>query len=83
LNAYVRVSFSNEDLEGKSLYSLIKLYQSDKSLHEYTQDFNSSYSYSKDDISVKVASYLYIGGLGMAHFELILCQIGRLANAPL
>ena len=63
LTAYVRVSFSNEDLEGKNLYSLIKLDQFDKSLHEYTQEFNSSYSYWKDDISVKVAAYLYIGGL--------------------
>jgi hypothetical protein len=63
LTAYVRVSFSNEDLEGKKVYSLIKLDQSDKSLHEYTQEFNSSYTYWKDDISVKFASYLYIGGL--------------------
>ncbi len=45
------------------MHSLIKLDQSDKSLHEYTQKFNSSYSYWKDDISVKVASYLYIEGL--------------------
>jgi hypothetical protein len=63
LTAYVRVSFSNEDLEGMNLYSLIKLDQFDKSLHEYTQEFNSSYSYWKNDISVKVAAYLYIGGL--------------------
>jgi hypothetical protein len=34
---YVRVGFSNEDLEGKNLYSLIKLGQGDKSLHEYSQ----------------------------------------------
>ncbi len=45
------------------MYSLIKLEQSDKSLREYTHDFYNSYSYWKDDISVKVASYLYIGGL--------------------
>ena len=63
LTAFVRVSFSNEDLEGKNLYSLIKLDQGDKTLHEYTQEFNSSYSYWKDDIAVKVAVYLYIGGL--------------------
>jgi hypothetical protein len=62
LTTYVRVSFSNEDLEGKNLYALIKLDQVDKSLHEYTQEFNSSYSYCKVDISVKVAVYLYIGG---------------------
>ena len=46
LITYVRVSFSNEDLEGKNLYSLIKLDQVDKSLHEYTQEFNSSYSWT-------------------------------------
>ncbi len=45
------------------MYSLINLDQFDKSLHDYTQEFNRSYSYWKDDISVKVASYLYIGGL--------------------
>jgi hypothetical protein len=61
--AYVRVSFSNEVLEGKNLYSLIKLDQIDKSLHEYTQELNSCYIYWKDDISVKVAAYVYIGGL--------------------
>ena len=63
LTAYVRVSFSNEDLEGMNLYSVIKSDHSDKSFHEYTQEFNSSYSYWKDDISVKAAAYLYIGGL--------------------
>jgi hypothetical protein len=45
LTAYVRVSFSNEDLEGMHFYSLIKLDQFDKSLYEYTQEFNSFYSY--------------------------------------
>ena len=44
LIAYVRVSFSNEDLEGKNLYSLLKSDQVDKSLHEYTQEFNNSYN---------------------------------------
>jgi hypothetical protein len=63
LTTYVRVSFSNEDLEGKNSYSLIKLDQVDKSLHEYTQEFNSSYNNWRDDISIKVAVYLYIGGL--------------------
>jgi len=52
-----------EDMEGMNLYSLIKLDQVDKSLHHYTQEFNSSYSYWKNDISVKAAAYLYIGGL--------------------
>jgi len=46
-----------------NLYSLIKLDQFDQSLHEYTQEFNSSNSYWKDDISIKAATYLYIGGL--------------------
>jgi hypothetical protein len=54
LTAYVRVSFSNEDLEGKNLYIFIKLDQIDKFLREYIQEFSSSYSYWKDDISVKV-----------------------------
>ena len=63
LTAYVRVSFSNGDLEGMNLYSLIKLDQFDKSLREYTHEFNSSYFYWKDDISVKAVAYLYIGGL--------------------
>ena len=62
LTAYVRVSFSNKDLEGVNLYSLHKLDQFDKFLYEYTQEFNSSYSHWKD-ISVKAATYLYIGGL--------------------
>jgi hypothetical protein len=63
LTAYVRVSFSNEDLEDTNLYSLIKLDEFDKSLHEYTQELNNSNSYWKNYISVKVAAYLYIGGL--------------------
>ena len=46
-----------------NVYPLIKLDQFDKSLHDYTQEFNSSYSYWKDDISVKAAAYLYMGGL--------------------
>ena len=46
-----------------NLYSLIKLDRFDKSLREYTQEFNNSYSYWKGDISVKAAAYLYIGGL--------------------
>ena len=57
------VSFVNEDLEGKNLYSLMRFDQIDKSLHEYTLEFNNSYSDWKDDVSVKFAAYLYIGGL--------------------
>ena len=63
MTAYVRVSFSNEDLEGKILYSLIKSDQVDKSLRAYIQEFNNSNTYWKDNISVKVIAYLYIGGL--------------------
>ena len=63
LTEYVRVNFSNEDLEGINLYSLVKLDQFDKSLHDYTQELNSSYSYRKDDISVKTAAYWWIEGL--------------------
>ena len=50
-------------LAGMHLYSRIKLYQFDNSLHEYTQEFNNLYSYWKDDISVNADAYLYIGGL--------------------
>ena len=63
LTARVRVSFANENLEGKNLESLIKLDQFDKSLHEYMHEFNSSYSYWEDDIFIKIASHLFIGGL--------------------
>jgi hypothetical protein len=63
LTAYVRVHFSNGDLEGKNLYYVINLDQIDKSLHEYTQEFNSSYTYWKDDISVKIVVHMYIDGL--------------------
>ena len=44
LTAYVRVIFPNEDLEGMNLYSLVKLYQFDKSFHDYTQELSSFYS---------------------------------------
>ena len=50
---YVRASFSNEDLEGMNSYSLTKLDQFDKPLHEYSQEFNNTYSYWNNDISVK------------------------------
>ena len=63
LIAYVRVNFSNEDLEGMHLYALTELDKLNKSLHEYTHEFNKSYSYWKDDISVKAATYLCIEGL--------------------
>jgi hypothetical protein len=50
-------------MEGKNSYAIIKLHQFDKSFYEYTQEFNSSYSCWKDDISIKAAVYMYIGGL--------------------
>ena len=83
LTAYVRISFYNEDLEGKNLYSLIKLDQINKSLHEYTQEFNNSYSYWKADIPVKFAAYLYFGGLknGSVRADLMTnWQTGRYAT---
>jgi hypothetical protein len=83
LTAYVRVVFFNEDLEGKDVYSLIKLNQHEKSLREYTQEFNSSYSYRKNDISVKAASYMYIGCLKVGALRAYLmtnCQAGKYAS---
>ena len=41
LTAYVRVSFSNEDLESKILYPLIKLDQTYRPLREYTREFKN------------------------------------------
>ncbi len=43
LTAYVRVSFSNEDLEEKKIYSLIELNLFDEILHECIREINSSY----------------------------------------
>ena len=39
---HVRVGFSIEDIEGKNLYSLLRLEQGEFSLHDYTQEFNMS-----------------------------------------
>jgi hypothetical protein len=63
LITYVRVGFSIEDIEGKNLYFPIRLQQGDKSLTNYTQEFNSSYAYWKNSIDIKAAVYIYIGGL--------------------
>ena len=49
LMACDRVRPSNDYLEGKNLCPLIKLDQFDKSLHDYTLEFNCSYSYCKDE----------------------------------
>ncbi len=57
LTVHVRLSSSNEDLEDKNLYSLIKLDRFDKSLCEYTQEFTTSYNYWKDGIPKKVDAY--------------------------
>jgi pyridoxine/pyridoxamine 5'-phosphate oxidase len=45
LNAYVRVGFSIEVVEGENFYSPIRVQQDDKSLTDYTQEFNNSYAY--------------------------------------
>ncbi len=63
LIAYVRVVFPIEDVEGKNLYSLIRVQQGDRSLTDYTQEFNNSYAYWKGFIDIKAAVYIYIGGL--------------------
>ncbi len=60
---YVRVSFSIENIEGKNLYSLLRLQQVELSLHEYTQEFNNSYVWWKASIDIKTAVYMYIGEL--------------------
>jgi hypothetical protein len=60
---YIRVGFSIEDVEGKNLYILLRLEQGEKSLHDYTQEFNTSYAWWKKSIDIKAAVYMYIGGL--------------------
>ena len=60
---YIRVSFSIEDVEGNNLYILLRLEQGEKSLHDYTQEFNTSYAWWKKTIDIKAAVYMYIGGL--------------------
>jgi hypothetical protein len=83
LIAYVRVGFSIEDVEGKNLYSLIQVKQNDKSLTDYTQEFNSAYSYWKNSIDVKAAVYIYIGGLknGALRADLMTnWQVGKYMN---
>ena len=62
---------------------MIKLDQIDKSLHEYPQEFYSSYNYWKDYISVKDAAYMYIGGLKKGSMQAIIMtnwQTGKYAT---
>ena len=63
LIAYMRVGFSIKDVEGGNLYSLIRIQQGNTSLTDYTQEFNNSLAYWKNSIDIKVAVYIYFGGL--------------------
>jgi hypothetical protein len=60
---YIRVGFSIEDVERKNLYILLRLEQIEKSLHDYTHEFSTSYAWWKKSIDIKAAVYMYIGGL--------------------
>jgi hypothetical protein len=50
---YIRAGFSIEDIEGKSLYILLRLEQGEKSLHDYTQEFNTSYAWWKSPSTLR------------------------------
>ena len=64
LGAFMQVSYViNEDLaaaEYFNLLALIDLDQHSESILEYTQEFNRSYDYWKNDISLKATTILYI-----------------------
>jgi len=62
LVSYARISFSIEDIEGNNVYSLFRLEQGELSLHDYTQEFNSSYAWWKGSIDIKAVVHMYIGG---------------------
>ena len=68
---YARVSFSIEDIERKNLYSLLRSGQSELSLHDYTQEFNSSYPWWQGSIAIKTIVYMYIGGQKMGLYAYI------------
>jgi hypothetical protein len=76
LGAFTEVSYVvNEDLaaaEYFNLHSLIGLDQQSESLLEYTQAFNRSYDYLKNDISLKAAAILYIRGIKSVSLSTIL-----------
>jgi hypothetical protein len=76
LGAFTEVSYVvNEDLaaaEYFNLLSLIGLDQQSESLLEYTQAFNRSYDYLKNDISLKAAAILYIKGIKSVSLSTIL-----------
>ncbi len=59
---YIHVGFSIEDVEGRNLYILPRLEQGEIYLHDYTQEFNTSYAWWKKSIDIKAAVYRYIGG---------------------
>ena len=60
---YIRVGFFIENIEVRNLYILLRLEQGEKYLHDYTQEFNTSYARWKKPIDIKAAIYMYIGGL--------------------
>ena len=76
LGAFTEVSYVvNEDLSASeyiSLHSLIGLDQQSESLLKYTQAFNHSYDYLKNDISLKAAVILYIRGIKSVSLSTIL-----------
>ncbi len=76
LGAFTEISYVvNEDLAAAEYYnllSLIGLDQQSESLHEYTQAFNRSYDYLKNDISLKAAAILYIKGIKSVALSTIL-----------
>ncbi len=65
----------NEDLAAAEYYNLLSLIcldQQSKSLLEYTQAFNRSYDYLKNDISLKATAILYIKGIKLVALSAIL-----------
>ena len=66
---YIRVGFSIEDVEGKNVNILLRLEQGEKYLHDYTQEFDTSYAWWKKSIGIKAAVYVYIGELENGSFR--------------
>jgi hypothetical protein len=60
---YIRVGLSIEYVKGKILYIRLRLEQGETYLHDYTQEFNTSYAWWKKSIDIKAVVYMYIGGL--------------------
>ena len=67
LGAFIEVSYAiNEDLAASEYFNFLSLNgleQQSESLLEYTQAFNRSYDYWKNDISLKATTILYIKGI--------------------